>query len=232
MKYGVIIGARTASSRLPSKALLPLKGLPMIVFLIKRLKSSQLANQIVFATSNLPQDDQLASVVSREGISVFRGDQSNVVKRYVEAAQMYGFEYVVRETGDCPFINSETLDYCIGSCMKWEKFDLATTKTLFPKGIDYEIYNASTMKELYDSAALSPGDCEHLTLYFYNNKMKFNIRKIKPRPKWRCEEHIFTVDTMEDYNKARQIADNFIDINFSVESLIGAANKRHHRMRK
>ena len=72
-KYGIIIAARTGSKRLPGKVLLPIHNLPMIVFLIRRVLNTKLADKIVFATTCLPEDDELCAVVRREGIPVFRG---------------------------------------------------------------------------------------------------------------------------------------------------------------
>ena len=86
MKYGVVISARIDSSRLPGKALLPLGGVPMIIFLLRRLLPSQKADGIIFATTSNTEDDKLADIVAEEGIPVFRGAASDVMRRYVDVA--------------------------------------------------------------------------------------------------------------------------------------------------
>jgi spore coat polysaccharide biosynthesis protein SpsF len=220
MKYGVIIAARTGSSRLPGKALLPLKEIPMIVFLIRRLRKARLADTIILATTDLKEDDQLAAVVENEGINVFRGNSDDVVKRYIDAADAFSMEYVVRVTGDCPFTDAETLDYCLEKCNTWQYFDLATTKTLFPVGIDYEIYNAEKIWKIYSSGNLNKEDREHLTLYFYNNEDMFSIKRLHPPEKWVCRDQTFTIDTEDDYRKAQNSVDSFSNIYFSVENLV------------
>lgn len=224
-RYGVIIAARTGSSRLPGKVLLPLQEVPLIVFLIRRLQSSLMAERIVLATTDSPGDDPLAAAAESEGLSVFRGDTNDVVKRYVEAASMYDMEYVVRVTGDCPFTSGKTLDYCLKKCDDWGPFDLASTKSYFPLGIDYEIYNAKKMQDLHESGKLSIEEREHLTLHMYNQRDKFDIKNIIPPDKWVCKKHSFTVDTEHDYKRALQLVSSFQSIDFMLEELITEAQK-------
>ncbi len=186
MKFGVIVAARSGSARLPRKGLRPLQGVPMIVFLFRRILPSKLADKIIFATTDLTEDDELASTVGSEGVPVFRGANDDVVKRYVDAATSFNMSYVVRVTGDCPFVDAQTLDYCLDQCRKLGPFDLASTKGLFPVGIDYEIYNAEAMRKLHESGLLTPGDREHPTKYIYDHAGDFNIEKLMPPPGWAC----------------------------------------------
>ncbi len=220
MKFGVIIAARTGSSRLPGKALLPLMGIPMINFLIRRLRASHLADTMILATTDLKEDDQLAEVAEKEEIEVFRGDSDDVVKRYVDAANAFAIDYVVRITGDCPFVDATTLDYCLEKCNTWNYFDLATTKTLFPVGIDYEIFNAKTLNKIHHNGKLNKEEREHLTLHFYNNEHLFDINKLHPPKKWVCREQTFTIDTEDDYQRAQKLVQSFPDIYFNVENAI------------
>ncbi len=59
----VVIQARTTSSRLPAKALLPLGGIPMAVLVAQRVARSG-AFDVVVATSIEPEDDLLARIIS------------------------------------------------------------------------------------------------------------------------------------------------------------------------
>ena len=220
MKYGVVISARIDSSRLPGKALLPLGGVPMIIFLLRRLLPSQKADGIIFATTSNTEDDKLADIVAEEGIPVFRGAASDVMRRYVDVAHEYNIKYVVRVTGDCPFVDAKSLDYCLKKCDEFGVFDLATTKSMFPIGIDYEIYRASIMEGLHIRNNVSQDDREHLTKYFYDHSNRFDIHQIKPVTKWGAKRYTYTVDTLSDYKFAQRITMGFTSIYFSIESLI------------
>lgn len=225
MKFGVIVAARTGSSRLPGKALLPLKGMPMVLFLLRRLLVSRLAKQIVFATTTLADDDFLSQLVARDGIPVFRGAHEDVVRRYVDAAEKFGMEFVVRVTGDCPFVDGETLDYCLDCCERLGPFDLASTKKRFPVGIDYEIYRADTMKALHNQGELSASDREHLTKHFYDHSDTYVVRGIEPDPAWRWDGRPFTVDTPEDYTYCKGLSDSFETMHFGIRDLIQRAEQ-------
>ena len=217
--YSVIIAARTGSKRLPGKALLPLKGLPMISFLIRRLKTSKLTKQIILATTVLPEDDLLVWTAKQQGIGVFRGATEDVVERFVEAARAYNIAYVVRVTGDCPFVDGPSLDYCLAKCDLEKDFDLATTKGSFPVGIDYEIYNAETMSRLHEKT-LTLDEREHLTLAIYKRSNSHKIVRVRPPDKWPKSLVNFTVDTEQDYELAKTICESQKGINFKIPDLL------------
>ena len=220
MRIGVVVAARTGSTRLPGKALRSMAGLPMIVFLLRRILPARFPDRVVFATTDLKADDHLAEVVLQEGVAVFRGANRDVIERYVDVGDKFEFDYVVRITGDCPFVDYETLDFCLEKCRAWGGFDLASTKTCFPVGIDYEIYRHEKMKDLHLSERLSDEDREHLTKYFYDNRREYDVRQVTPLKKWVWTRDAFTVDTMKDYFFCSRIAEGFDTIHFSVEELI------------
>ena len=54
-----IIQARMGSTRLPGKVLMDLNGIPMLQYQVDRVVKSKLIDQVVVATSTLPQDDEI-----------------------------------------------------------------------------------------------------------------------------------------------------------------------------
>ena len=191
----------------------------MILFLLKRIRVTQGVSKIIFATTTLPEDDELAQVVEDAGFTVFRGANENVVERYIDAAQEYDLDYVVRVTGDCPFVDAETLDYCLISACQQRPFDLASTKGYFPVGVDYEIYKTSVMVGLHAGGKLDAYDREHLTLYMYNNSDHFKLVPLKPRAEWLCNK-TFTVDNHEDLENAREVVMQIGRSNFTIAELV------------
>ena len=71
--------------------------------MIDRLKLAKRVDQIIVCTSTNPQDDRLADLAAAEGISCFRGDEDDVVKRLCEAANAFDLDYILSITADCPF---------------------------------------------------------------------------------------------------------------------------------
>lgn len=219
---GVIVAARTGSSRLPGKVLRPLGGVPMILFLLSRLAAARSVTQIVLATTDLVADNDLTRVVEDAGYPVFRGEQNDVVRRYVNAARHYAFDHVVRVTGDCPFVDAETLDYCVRQAAQRSPFDLATTKGCFPVGIDFEIYPAPLMAQLDHSGLLDASEREHLTLHLYDTPNDYKVIKLEPLPAWRTSAH-FTVDTEADYARVEALVSVLGCNDFSIADLVSRA---------
>jgi spore coat polysaccharide biosynthesis protein SpsF len=220
MKFGVIIAARTGSKRLPNKALLPLMGIPMIVFLIRRIITSNLASEIVFATTALEEDERLAEIVKAEGIPVFRGSRDDVLGRYVEAAKSYTFDYTIRVTGDCPFVDGETLDRVLQRCLEIREFDLVTTKPFYPHGIDYEICPNRLLEEIHNTKKLTAEEREHMLNYIYNNEKNYKIYRVQPTDDIRIDETIFLVDTPSDFRRITKLLDGIDNIHIKVSDLI------------
>lgn len=217
---GIIVSARTASRRLPGKALLPLNGHPMVLFLLERLKPLR-SGKLVFATTDLASDDDLAGAVAKADVPVFRGSADDLVARHVAAAAAFGFDSVGRVTGDCPFVNAEMVDYCLDQAAGLAHFDLATTKTAFPVGLDIELYPAPLMQRLHHEAKLTGEEREHLTLHLYRNG--FDVRLLRPRTDWPATSQTFTVDTREDYERAAGLAARFGGAEFSLADLLQRA---------
>lgn len=218
-KVGVVVAARTGSRRLPGKALLPLQGVPMVEFLLCRLRPLR-SGEVVLATTELSADDHLAAVGARSGIPVYRGAESDLVARYVGAAKRFGFDTVARVTADCPFVDADLVDECVERTAAFEHFDLATTKGRFPVGLDVEIYGADQMAHLHESRELTAAHREHLTLYFYDHPEQFDIRRLEPPPEWLATSRSFTIDTPADYEDAQALAAQFDGPEFSAQTLL------------
>ncbi len=214
----VIVSARMGSTRLPKKAIRPIQGREMLRFLFQRLKNSKKTKFFIFATTLSKEDEVLVEIANQEGFNVFRGSTDNLVSRYYQAASHYDVDLICRVTGDCPFVNGEMIDYCLGKIIK-TNFDLATTKGNFPVGLDAEFFRKDALKNFLEKDLLSSSQKEHLTLYFYENKEDYYIKDILPPEVW-ISDKSFTVDVKEDYDFASELAERFENPNFSIAELI------------
>jgi spore coat polysaccharide biosynthesis protein SpsF len=219
---GIIVAARTGSTRLPGKALLPLNGMPMILFLLERLKSLR-GGRVVLATTELEGDNHLADLVRTAGVPVFRGSANDLVARYTAAAAAFGFDTVGRVTGDCPFVDGPMVDHCLQQAAGFDGLDIASTKGAFPVGLDIELYSAAMMARLNARDDLTASHREHLTLYMYDHKDRFDVRRLQPPSGWPMTSRSFTVDTRADYDQAAALAGQFSRTDFPIHDLIERA---------
>jgi spore coat polysaccharide biosynthesis protein SpsF len=113
LKTGFLITARLKSTRLPEKLLREIEGKPVFTHMLDRLKMAKRVDEIIVCTSTHAQDDRLTELAQLEGVSCFRGDADDVVRRLSEAATAFDLDYILSITGDCPFSDPEYADQII-----------------------------------------------------------------------------------------------------------------------
>ena len=74
MQTGIIVQARTGSTRLPNKVLLPFyKEQCILDIVLQKLKT--LRYPIVVATSNNPNDNKIVKAAKRNNVQIFRASE-------------------------------------------------------------------------------------------------------------------------------------------------------------
>lgn len=101
-EVAIAVSARMRSQRCPGKALAPLAGKPLLAHLLERLMTLGGTAPLVLATSTSPENDPLEKLGEEMGIRVFRGDEDDVLGRYLALAEHFDVRHVVRVTGDNP----------------------------------------------------------------------------------------------------------------------------------
>ena len=101
-RHRVVLQARTSSTRLPGKVLLPVCGLPLVVLAARRAARDGI--ETVVATSDDPSDDRLTDTLSRHGVRHVRGPLDDVLARFIAAtADLDDGDVCVRLTSDNVF---------------------------------------------------------------------------------------------------------------------------------
>ena len=216
-----IIQARMSSTRLPGKVLKKIGKKPLIKFLIDRLKKSELTDSIVVACTNNKSDDVLVDYLKLQGISCYRGDEHNVLKRFHDCAKSKKAKYIVRITADCPFIDPEIVDSCIKK-IKQGNFDYVSNTQIrtFPDGLDVAVFKMSALIDAYKNSK-SAYEKEHVTPYLKNKShiSKSDIRKDIDHSNIRI-----TVDEEVDLKVIRDIYKNIGNETFSCEDIVNLFN--------
>ena len=191
MTVGIIVQARTGSSRLPAKVMMKADDkLLMIDYVINQLKYSKLHDDIVIATTNLQQDDVIFNHANNQNISCFRGDEKNVLERHYECAKKYAFSTIVRIPSDKPLIDPTIVDFAIEKFQS-NSYDYVSNFSVdtnndnrfipsYPSGTEVEIFSFTALETAWKDAT-SEYDKEHVTPYIYSNPEKFNIFILKSK---------------------------------------------------
>ena len=95
-----VVQARMGSERLPGKVMKKLGENPMIMQTVRRINQAGTVDNVIVATSDREADDVLADYLRKSEVEVYRGDENNVLKRYVDCLQGKSSDIVIRITGD------------------------------------------------------------------------------------------------------------------------------------
>lgn len=209
MKTIVIIQARMGSSRLPGKILKELGDVDVLTYDIERCRAIEGISEVIVATSDLPQDDAIASWCERHQVAYYRGSEDDVLDRYVQCANLYKPDYVMRVTSDCPFVDYEMASEIV-SLMEKEQQDIVLMDGELPRGLAVELISYQALLHIH-KVGKEPRHREHVTYFAYEYAEKFNSVSYKVPPNRLAPELRITLDTPEDYELIVAVANHFND---------------------
>lgn len=196
LKIGAIVQARMSSQRLPGKVLHEVKGMPILQYIIERLKHCCTIKEFMIATSREKSDDQIEEFCIKKYIPCHRGSLNDVSSRFKEILEKERWDAFVRVNGDSPLIDQHLIDKGVNLFIDGN-FDLVTNvfPRSYPPGQSIEIVRASTFKKIYCRMNDSD-DFEHVTKFYYRNPKEFKIFNFTSLTDY-SSVHL-SVDTLQD----------------------------------
>ena len=211
MKSIAVIQARTTSSRLPAKALLPVAGYPLVVLAAKRAANT--GRDVIVAISDESTDDYLAEVLAASEISFFRGCLENVLSRFILALESFEDEtIVVRLTGDNVLPDGHLIDEVEKDFLenKLEYLICNGADSGLPYGLSLEVTRLRHLRNAFRESSVD-FDLEHVTPAI---RRKFGPHYFKKYLSKKMGNYRATVDSLSDY---LQIADIFNSVKNPIE---------------
>lgn len=202
MTIVVVIQARTNSSRLPGKVLLPINGVPLIVCAAKRAANTGL--NVMVVTSTEKSDDILCSTLDNFGIRYYRGDLCNTLNRFVSALEAFPDDtVVVRLTGDNVVPDGKYIEDML------EVFHSKGLSYLtsvgqgsgLPYGLSAEVMKLSDLRDAHANTECD-FDSEHVTPYI---KRKYGSPLFDKYAELKLEHLSCTIDNFDDYLKVSSL---------------------------
>ena len=224
MKIVAIVQARTGSIRLPNKVMKPIKGIPMIEILLKRLSNSKILDHIVLATSKDVKNKNLINHVKSLGFACIQGSEDDVLERYLQAAEQSKADAIVRITGDCPLVDSVLVDECIHKFKECNvDYYSNTISPTFPDGLDIEVFKFSALKKAAEESTKS-SHREHVTTYIKETDIFSKVNHFNNQD---LSELRWTVDDPEDFDVVSHIFEHFnTNIYFSWKDVLNLYNEQ------
>lgn len=197
-----IVQARMSSRRLPGKVLRPLSGSTILARIHSRLRLCERLDSIVVATTMSKDDDPIVEFCRNSGITYYRGPLDDVASRLLDCAKSLGKTAFLRISGDSPLIDPLLVDQAI-KCFDASQYDLVTNVQIrtFPKGQSVEIISTEALNKVIVN--FNDYDREHVTKYFYDHHLDFNIFNITNKAP--LGDIQLSIDTLEDFKAVEYI---------------------------
>lgn len=204
MKTVIVAQARLGSTRLPGKVLMPLDIHPVLGWVVAAIQRAG-ADEVVVATSDLEQDNPIVEFCENVGVRCIRGSESDVLSRFVRAAEETGADILVRTTGDCPLLDPQVIREVIKLReMTGADYATNTDPPTYPDGLDVEVFTRTALMAAHNEAT-RPSDRDCVTRFMSRNRYRFKAANLVcPLPGLVKERWV--LDTEEDYKFCQEIA--------------------------
>lgn len=202
MRIVVVVQARTASTRLPGKVLMPLANRPLLHRMLERVLAASTPSAVVVATTLEPSDDVIETLAKKAGVGCFRGHSTDLLDRHFWAGLVFGADVVVKIPSDCPLIDPAVIDRVIGHyAAHADDADLVSNlhPGTYPDGNDVEVVPLGVLETAWLEAT-ETHEREHTTPFIRERGDRFRIHHVA----WETgldysSSHRWTIDYVEDY---------------------------------
>lgn len=198
------------STRLPGKLLLPFyKGRTILDILLDKLSRIERADIIIATTTNV-SDNPIADKAELMGVKCYRGDEQDVLSRFIGAAEYYGVDKIVRVCSDNPFIDigsmQRLVDVAGTSEADYISFDVEGRPSILTH---YGFWAEYVSLRALLKVTQKTGDVfyhEHVTNYIYKHPSEFSIEWLDVEKEIIHNRDIrLTIDTESDFKNAGQL---------------------------
>lgn len=207
-----IVQARSGSTRMPNKILLPFfEGKSILDLLIEKLKTVE-DTKVIIATTVNSNCDAIENMAKEHGVSCFRGPENDVLQRFIDAAEYYHVEKMIRVCSDNPFLELDSINKLVmfannkGKESDYVSYKINGTpsiKTHFGFWTEYVTLDAlKRVKQITNEQLYH----EHVTNYIYAHPNQFKVEWIEGPNIINSHPGIrLTIDTQEDFRNAQAI---------------------------
>jgi spore coat polysaccharide biosynthesis protein SpsF len=196
----LVLQARLDSSRLPSKALLPVAGEPLLLRVMEALAQIEADERVLACPADCAR--AFLPLAERAAFRMVVGSKEDVLARYGAAIRETGADRVIRATGDNPFVFADAASFLAAEAAALDA-DYAAYASL-PYGAGVEIVASEALLRAEREAAL-PFEREHVCPFLYAHPELFSLHRPLAPERWRGSALRVTVDTPDDYARAQRL---------------------------
>jgi len=225
-----IIQARTSSTRLPGKVLMPILDQPMLARQVERLQRATSIDRLLVATTIDASDGDVASLARELGLDVYRGSVDDVLDRFYQAASRFGPSHVVRLTADCPLADWQLIDRTVNKILS-DALDYVSTalRPTWPDGLDAEVMTFAALDATWREAN-TPVEREHVTPFIISRPERFHRDSVESPVD--LSELRWTVDEPRDFEFVTRVYEALYPSNaaFATEDVLALLRREPELM--
>ena len=203
-----IIQARTGSTRLPGKVLLPVAGRPVLSWMLERVAAARELDEVVVATTHLADDEPIRALAADLGVLCLSGHPTDLLDRHLKVARARDADAVVKIPSDCPLIDPRAIDLVVGQFRRNHP-RLAFVSNLhpptWPDGNDVEVVRVDVLEEAW-CLATRTFQREHTTPFIWDQPERFALGSVAwPGGRDLSATHRLTLDYREDFELISEV---------------------------
>ncbi|WP_264553449.1 cytidylyltransferase domain-containing protein [Flavobacterium sp. N2038] len=198
----------------------------ILEIIVEKLKKSFPLISIIVCTTIDKKDDAVVKFCENKNLNYFRGDEKNVLKRFIEAGYFYKAQNIVRICADNPFLDVNFLEELLRFHNENQEADywsykngknVPVIKTHF--GFFAEIVTIDALLKVA-SITSEPIYLEHVTNFIYENDLFESKLKILPGFLKERNDLRFTIDDFSDFEILQEVYHYYNEVNYDIEKTI------------
>lgn len=179
MRIGIFIDARMTGPPLPLRVLTDLAGRPMLYRVVERARAATTVDEVAVVTTRAPVDDPIAHFCDEFGVLFFRGDATDELRRFAQAAAMLQLDVVGRIAANGPLLAPTVIDEVVRSrASSGAHYAGNTLVRSYPRGFDVEVVTRTAL-ERAAAEAREPADRASPTAYILAHPDRFRLHAVR-----------------------------------------------------
>lgn len=211
--FGIIIEARTQSTRFKNKIFNRIGKNTILLFLIKRLNCA-FKNKLFLATTNNINDKKIIDFCIKNKIPFYVGSENDLIHRVINTAIKYKIDNIVSLTSDNPLVEPKMINHMLKVFFdnKLEYFDNLNTGYL-PRGTAIRIIKTTSLIKFSPRVKKTKkyNYRQHTTIFFIKNKKKriFKTQRFNSFKNYNFPDLRLTIDFKKDLDFINKIMRRF-----------------------
>jgi sialic acid synthase SpsE/spore coat polysaccharide biosynthesis protein SpsF (cytidylyltransferase family) len=207
MTVRAVVQARMLSSRFRGKSLISVAGTPMLARVLERIEAMPFVNEVCVATTRAAADEPIAALAERRGVLCVRGEEEDVLQRYLEATRdLAETDCIVRFTADNPLYDPARAErlFELHAEKAWDYTCIDGLSHMVPEFIRVGALRdvATRTEETFDR--------EHVTPFLRKHRDTYQVQTLPAdfaglRPD--LDKHL-TIDQQEDLERFEQMLED------------------------